>query len=524
MDRTQEYLEKIRQAEGLKNAVLGGITFVKRTQTAEFSLITDKAYTQEEVAGAESVTACFLPSGVSAKVKVIKRVPDEELLKKCVFEYLQKTFPAASAYVKQEDIEIELLGSGAKFRFLIASGDQPFFSSGRILDSVSAYLQTVFCGAFIGDVKIVEKEREELDLNEIEETEEETFIKEIRKFPIQNFKKLDGADFLPTEAVYTADVSLCEGQIVVCGSVAYIEERKYVKHNEKTNEDVEKSRFSITITDGSASLRTTYFPKKGTVDKVREIKQGDFLVLIGENEEYNGNRSFRTGKINFGSPPEGFEPIAKKSKSVPKFYHAVFPEEYVDYTQAGLFDSLSIPSDLKKGTFVVFDVETTGLNHQPAMGKMDKIIEIGAVKIVNGEMREKFSSFVACKDKLPQHIVELTGITDDDLVGAPEIEQVIADFFKFTDGCRIVGHNVQFDLDFVRYYGAENGYHFDHKAYDTLTMAQQLLRSGEVSNYKLNTIADYYGFTFDHHRAYSDAAVTAKVFIELVKKKGCLPD
>ncbi|MFQ7077705.1 MAG: PolC-type DNA polymerase III [Christensenellaceae bacterium] len=102
------------------------------------------------------------------------------------------------------------------------------------------------------------------------------------------------------------------------------------------------------------------------------------------------------------------------------------------------------------------------------------------------------------------------------------MDKVLPDFYKFCDGCFLVGHNVQFDYRFVRYYGEENRYMFDQKQYDTLTLAQELLR-GELSNYKLNTIADYYGFVFNHHRAFDDALTTAKIFIELIKKRKKLP-
>jgi hypothetical protein len=104
---------------------------------------------------------------------------------------------------------------------------------------------------------------------------------------------------------------------------------------------------------------------------------------------------------------------------------------------------------------------------------------------------------------------------------AAVVEKVLADFYKFTDGAILVGHNVTFDYRFVKYYGEQCGYMFDKKQYDTLTLAQEVLR-GQLANYKLNTVADYYGFTFNHHRAFDDACVTAKVFIELVKAKGKL--
>ncbi len=371
-------------------------------------------------------------------------------------------------------------------------------------------------------MRIVEKERDESVLDELpEELHEETIPVEIRQFPIVDYVKVDGMDEYITKAIYMADCLNAEGNYAVCGNVTFIEEIAYTKHNEKTGEDVEKTRFSIAITDGTGTIRCTYFPKKATVEKVREIKTGDKIMIIGANEEYKGTMSFKAAKINYGAPPADFTPEARKGKPVPKFYHTVFPEPYVDYAQAGLFDNLNKPDDLKKDVFVVFDLETTGLNNNPAMGRMDKIIEIGAVKIVNGEMTEKFSSFVECKERLSPEIINLTGIKDEDLVGAPPIEQVLADFFKFTDGASLVGHNVMFDYRFVAYYGEQNGYMFDKKLYDTLNLAQEVLR-GLLPNYKLNSVADYYGFTFNHHRAFDDACVTAKVFIELVKAKGCL--
>jgi DNA polymerase III epsilon subunit family exonuclease len=522
MSRTQEYLQKIRELDGLKNAILCGITVTKRDKSAEFFLVTDKKYSAMEESQAETLSQEFLPDGFTARVKIVKRVPDAEILKRKIYEYISAKYPAAAAFLEEKNIQVEMLTSGAHFYVDIASGEQPMFSSGKILDDTSAYLQSGFCGTFYGNVRIVEKEEPDASiLEEVPETEDE-IVNETRTFPICGFEKIDGADEIPKRAVYMADCQGLEGAFAVCGRLTYIEEKQYVKHNEKTGEDVQKSRFSISLTDGTGAIRTTYFPKKATVDKIRELKAGDKIVIIGENEEYNGSRSFKASKINYGAQPEDFVPKQRKGKPVPKFYHTVFPEPYVDYTQAGLFDNLDKPAVLKDKVFVVFDLETTGLNNNPAMGRMDKIIEIGAVKILGGEIVEKFSTFVACEDRLSKEIIDLTGITDDMLVGAPTIDKAIADFYKFTDGAYLVGHNVNFDYRFIQYYGEKNGYMFDHMAFDTLTLAQELLR-GMLPNYKLNSVADYYGFTFNHHRAFDDAGVTAKIFIEFIKKRGSLP-
>ena len=523
MSEKNKFLEEIRAFDGLKNAILTEISVTKRTKNAEFTLVTDKAYSSLEENKAKEICQNYLPNGFIASVKMIKRVPDETLLKRKIYEFMSKKFPAAAAFLSEEDIGIELLQSGAHFYFDIASGEQSLFTSGRILDEVSAYLKTIFCGAFYGDVKIVEKERDETIVEEsVAETEEEAPL-EIRYFEIEDFKRLDGADTLPRYATYMADWEMQTQPYAVCGTITFIEEKHYVRHVEKTNTDEERSRFSITLSDGTGNMRMTYFPKKATLEKIRELKIGDSIVVLGANEEYNGGISFKAAKINFGKMPDGFEPEKRKSKPVPKSYRAVFPEKFLDYTQAGFFEDMDKPADLKNNVFVVFDLETTGLNSMPSMGKMDKIIEIGAVKLINGNVAEKFSSFVACKDRLSPEIIALTGIEDADLVGAPEISEVIADFYKFTDGAYLVGHNVNFDYNFVRYYGEENRYAFEQKRYDTLTLSQELL-AGQIPNYKLNSVADYYGLTFNHHRAFDDALVTAKCFIELMKKRGKLPN
>ena len=105
--------------------------------------------------------------------------------------------------------------------------------------------------------------------------------------------------------------------------------------------------------------------------------------------------------------------------------------------------------------------------------------------------------------------------------GAPAYEKVMPDFFKFCQGAYLVGHNIAgFDFKFVDYYCAQLGYHLERKVFDTIPLSQELLF---LSNYKLNTVADHFNITFNHHRAVDDALVTAKIFIELIKIKKSLP-
>ncbi|MBR4942916.1 MAG: OB-fold nucleic acid binding domain-containing protein, partial [Clostridia bacterium] len=335
-NRLNEYLAEIRALGGLQNAILCGITISKREKSAEFYLVTDRTYTARDEAEARAISENYLPEGFSAGVRITKRVPEPETLKRKIIDFIRLKFPAAAAFLEEENVEVEMLTSGANFYVEIEAGEQTLFTSGKILDEVSRYLSSVFCGSFYGNVRIIEKVAPDASILEEmpEEVDEETPHVEIRRFRICDYEKIDGVDEPLTTAVYMADCQAVEGPYSICGTVSFIEEIEYTKHNEKTGEDVKKTRFSVALTDDTATLRCTYFPKKATLEKVRDIKIGDQIVISGANEEYKGSISFKAAKINYGTPPKGFEPVARKGKPVPKAYHTVFPEPYVDYMQA----------------------------------------------------------------------------------------------------------------------------------------------------------------------------------------------
>lgn len=508
MSGTEEFLSKIHTLNGLKNAILTNIEIYKYKKKVCFYLVTDQTYMPGVTAEAENIAATFLPGSFSAVVKIEKKTPDEKMIQQEILHFMKNRFPAAAAFLEDKYIEVEKNDGGAIFRFVLASGEQALFTADNILDETAKYLRSIFCGSYFGDVRIVEKEHEKLEADVIEEADT---IK-TRYFAIENYAKIDGADPVPKYAAYMVDCNEVRENVALCGRLLALKERESKKGNKF---------YTVEFADPTGHMRGTYFPKKATEAKILSLQPDTSIVCVGDFEVYNNNLSFSIKKIDYGTPPENFviEPI--EGRKVPKAYHYVFPEKFEDFTQFDLFENSGVPDDMKEKTFVVFDLETTGLNNQPAVGKMDKIIEIGAVKMRGGNIVEKFSTFVACHEKLPSQIIELTGIHDADLVGAPEIEQAIADFYKFTDGCELVGHNVQFDYRFVRYYGEQYRYFFNAKLYDTVTIAQEVLR-GEVSNYKLNTIADYYSIHFNHHRAFDDALTTAKIFIKLIQSRGGL--
>ncbi len=503
--KSEEYLEEIRKRENLSRAVLKKI--VAEGDTAEFQLVTDRTYTREDCAYADEVTQRFVPEGMKGRAAVTKSVPTEEGVRRTLLGILRTRYPAVAAFVSPDDARVSLSEGGGRFFLTVGEDDGALFSEDEVLDGLSKELGKQICGVWSGEFRREKRARGEI---EREETAPAEYDAAPRFFPVEGYAPIDGAE--PEHAIYIDDLGREYEGVTVCGTVTYIEE-KLTKNG--------KPYFSVTVSDGSGSLRAAYFSKKATVEKVRAVQRGDSVCLTGDNELYNGSLSFRARKIDYGAPPEGYVFETRPSRPVPARYTCVFPTPVSDFVQGALFGEVALPAALKERDFVVFDLETTGLNTSAASGNIDRIIEIGAVKIAKGNIAEKFSAFVACPVKLPAEIVEITGITDDMLAGAPKIGDVIADFYKFCDGCALVGHNAAaFDIKLVRYYGEKEGYLFSHRVYDTIPFSQELLR---LPNYKLNTIADYFGFTFNHHRAYDDAFVTAKIFIELCKKKGGLP-
>ena len=161
-------------------------------------------------------------------------------------------------------------------------------------------------------------------------------------------------------------------------------------------------------------------------------------------------------------------------------------------------------------TIVVFDIETTGLD--PAT---DQIIELGAVKIVDGNIVEKFSTFVKPTKKIPYEVEDLTGISNEMVENAPPIEYVIKEFYDFTRGCTLSGHNIiGFDIKFVRREAENLGLDFDNPIIDTLNEARSKLL--KLSKFNLGTVVKYLGLTLEGaHRAWNDAYATAQVLLKL---------
>ncbi len=164
------------------------------------------------------------------------------------------------------------------------------------------------------------------------------------------------------------------------------------------------------------------------------------------------------------------------------------------------------------GEFVVFDIETTGLS-----AVNDEIIEIGACKVKDGEIVDRFSSFVNPGVLISEEITNLTGITNEMVKDASPISAVLKDFIDFCQDAPLVAHNASFDVSFIKQAAGRLNISYRPVSIDTLGLARALLP--ELSKHKLNLVCDYLGVELNgHHRAVNDAEATAQVFIKFIQK------
>ncbi|MBO5340126.1 MAG: PolC-type DNA polymerase III [Oscillospiraceae bacterium] len=164
-----------------------------------------------------------------------------------------------------------------------------------------------------------------------------------------------------------------------------------------------------------------------------------------------------------------------------------------------------------KGEIVCFDIETTGLKK-----KQEVIIEIGAVVLRDGKVAETFNTFVSPGRILNPEIIQLTGITDEMLQGAPTQEQALRAFLDFVGDRPLAAHNAEFDMGFIAEGCRRYGIPFEKTSVDTLILAQNLLP--ELGKYKLDIVAEHLQLpAFNHHRASDDAATVAYMLVPFFK-------
>lgn len=356
-----------------------------------------------------------------------------------------------------------------------------------------------------------------------------------------------------------SSISGDSGRIVVWGDVFDIEK--------KVTKSGDKNIFTIDITDYTGSTTAKIFNSIKESAVIDNIKKGDTIVVQGdvEYDKYAGELVVNARSVGTAQKVKVVDNAEKKRvelhmhtnmsqmdavtsagdlvnrayqwghKAVAITDHGVaqaFPDamkaadkinkdeekiKVIYGVEAYFMDDLveSVKGDADTGfdgTFICFDIETTGLS-----AARDKITEIGAVKVENGVITDKFSTFVNPEMPIPQKITQLTGITDEMVKDAPSQSEAVSAFLEFAGDNVLVAHNAPFDTSFIAKACEDMGREYNYTSIDTVAISRAILT--DIKNCKLDTVAKFLRLgEFNHHRATDDAEMLAKIFITLCRR------
>ena len=449
------------------------------------------------------------------QIRFIKSHFDNEFFKTRLFKFLF-AYPALAGGLTEQDVVIRRAAGQITVTLHIEESLVGYCTDKKVIKAIEDFIALNYCEPIVVEVQ---PKTETKALDSIDEYERQLDYAEngvsldradeqrsIRPQMVEDFI----GDIIYDTARYICDCKRPEQRLVVCGTIEGFREVE----RKNVTEGKPNKFFKFVLRDPTGEMSCLYFPNRRTVEQMSLLKDGKQIVCCGDldvDKFRPGQMTYSVRRISLCMLPADFK-INRLVRKVDEKYRYVFPEPYRVVAQDSLFRVEEKPPAFAIGkTFCVFDIETTGLN-----ASQDKIIEIGAVRVVDGRITETFSTFVNPGMPIPERITDLTSITDEDVRDAPTIDEALPDFYKFSYNTIIVGQNVQFDCGFISVAGQEMNIYFDNERMDTLALGRRYVPT--LGKYKLSNLTEYFGITNKGaHRAIYDAIATAEVFLKLAE-------
>lgn len=358
------------------------------------------------------------------------------------------------------------------------------------------------------------------------------FGKELFESPKSNFKIITLKIYDGTDSMYCKIFSQDKDEFNLLDKSLkvgrFYKIKGYTKNDKYSNEIVLNAR-SINISSKTEEVRVDNADNKrvelhahtmmSQMDGVSKVDLKKHYVELVERAMSFGHKAIAITDHNCcQSFPAVFEMVKSynKGKEEKDKFKALYGTELTLIDDTVDIVLRANDDDLLSSTYVVFDFETTGFN----AGGNDSIIEVGAVKICNGEIIDRFSELINPGRKIPLKITEITNITDDMLEGKDDEKTVIKRFSDWYGNLPMVAHNAKFDVSFLKMAYQKYGFgEFENTVIDTLELSRAL--DNNYARHSLSALVKRYEVPWDetaHHRADYDAEGTALVFHKMMKK------
>ena len=449
----------------------------------------------------------LLPEGLPFEINYRKVEATEKNVLRTLFDFLKERLITLVDSFSSSDIKVEISDLAISISIPLEEHIYIFCISSNIGEKIEEQLSK----SYLQDVKVNFVRTKSAPITAFKSQQIEYKSPKSRLAKVLDVTSLSGYGKINQPPSYIIDIDSPKDNAVICGRLKNFAERK-AKSNGNTY-------FSFMLNDTTGTIAGVVFPKKPEeISALSALSDNDCVVVEGRINPDKYTQGFQIICNRFSRCAIDFSSInvSEDFKEEPLDYVKIFPEKIEivkDTTLLGDVIEEEISPFLKNKTFVVFDLETTDLNWAT-----EKIIEISAIKIVDGVMTESFSTLVHPEREVSESTTALTHIDNDMLKDAPFFKDIVGDFYKFSRNAILVGHNVDnFDIPFLRYHAKIEGYNFNNDSLDTLFLSRQYVKA---EAYRLETLCEMFSIPLiGAHRAINDAKANALLFIELAKLK-----
>lgn len=470
--------------------------------------MTMKEMSEESREEIEDFVSSYLSLNAKTKVKFKKSFCDERLLRRDVKRFIDDNFKAISVYLSEDQIKISENEDGINVSLLVGEQIKKFYEANKVSSAIHKFLLENNIGKFSVDA-VLDKNFEIQE--EIEDVEVVVEAKRRLRYKVEPINKIVGND-IPPEPEFIKNQDKPKEGVILAGYVAGLNQKEFIVKKGRMAGQT-KRYYTFTIDDGK-KIDCVYFCSKKNENFMDGLENNMFVLCLGNTEiGFNGKLTYYLKHITFASQIDNLVEMEEEEEknTIDSHKQVVYAQKYNYTKQDDLFaENIKYNDYILENSFVIYDLETTGLDPQN-----DEIIEIGAVKIVDGKVDEYFSSFVKPTKPIPEETTKINNITNEMVKDAPPIKDVLIDFYRFCSACVVGGYNSDdFDNKFIKANAKKIGFNF----YNDFIDVMKISRTSKIApkNFKLISVCKYLGIDLvGAHRAYNDAFATAQVLLKL---------